>query len=142
MSVHDKGIVHGNLKPENVLEKDTYGKIDGFRFAVREGTPGMRNTHGYIPAEFFSGGNFSSKSDIFSVGLMLLEILDNNSFMKVRTAQLNGEDGWKEIHDACLRLPEKDRLSELIRNMLELNPERRPSTNDAFNELLSIYNEM
>jgi serine/threonine protein kinase len=81
--IHDSGILHRDLKPENIFLK-TDGKADCIwkigdmglskqmdsqgRFTSRVGTPL------YWPKEISSSGH-SPKSDIFSLGLIFLEIL-------------------------------------------------------------------
>ncbi|PQM38613.1 cysteine-rich receptor-like protein kinase 10 [Prunus yedoensis var. nudiflora] len=59
-------------------------------------------TRGYMPPEYIMGGNFSTKSDVYSYGVLMLEIISerkNNSFYNEdRVLNLVGHawELWKE----------------------------------------------
>ncbi|KAJ6800682.1 LEAF RUST 10 DISEASE-RESISTANCE LOCUS RECEPTOR-LIKE PROTEIN KINASE-like 2.1 [Iris pallida] len=77
-------IVHFDIKPHNILlDQDLCPKISDFGMAKlcpRKGSivsvEGMRGTIGYIAPEVFSRafGTVSSKSDVYSYGMVLLEM--------------------------------------------------------------------
>lgn len=81
-----RNIIHRDLKPDNILlnsnAKGHYDvRIADFGFALRN--PGRDNllncficgTPGYIPPEVLRGKDYNLKSDIFSVGSILFNIL-------------------------------------------------------------------
>ncbi|KAG6522831.1 hypothetical protein ZIOFF_019986 [Zingiber officinale] len=78
-------IVHFDIKPHNILlDKNFCPKISDFglaRMCLRKGsiisTIAMRGTPGYIAPELFSRsfGTISSKSDVYSYGMMVLEMV-------------------------------------------------------------------
>jgi len=82
---HNQGIVHGDLKPENILLKDDQVKIIDFGIAKNlEGrlshtnqTPDTtpKGTYRYSAPEQFDQGIQTPASDLYSVGVILYELL-------------------------------------------------------------------
>ena len=83
---HNRGIVHRDLKPGNVwLTEDGTANIGDFGLAVamdrsRLTTEGMMvGTVSYMPPEQAMGGEMTPRSDLYSLGAMLYEMVTGRS---------------------------------------------------------------
>ncbi|KAH7657201.1 Non-specific serine/threonine protein kinase protein [Dioscorea alata] len=83
-------ILHLDIKPENILlDTDFRGHLTDFgisRLMKREETSVLttvRGTRGYLAPEWFFGDGISEKSDVYSYGMVLLELVGGQRNMKV-----------------------------------------------------------
>lgn len=78
---HRKGVVHRDLKPANVMiAADDIARIMDFGIAslvsgVDPADTGFHGTPAYTAPEYVTSREFSPRSDVFSIGLMLHEML-------------------------------------------------------------------
>ncbi len=80
-AIHDAGLVHRDLKPENILRTaDGRLLVSDFgltRFVDQATyTTGLAGTPGYLAPELLSGLRESQASDVWSLGVILHEILE------------------------------------------------------------------
>jgi serine/threonine protein kinase len=88
-AAHEKGIVHRDIKPENVMvRKDGLVQIMDFGLAKMQGVSRLTRegntvgTMGYMSPEQVQGFNVDHRTDIFSFGVLLYELISGQSPFK------------------------------------------------------------
>lgn len=77
--LHRRGIIHQNLKPENVMTVDRQAKVLDFGLAVArahldETSEGVVGTLAYMAPEVLNGNPSSEAADLYAVGVMAYEL--------------------------------------------------------------------
>lgn len=107
--LHKKNIFHLDLKPENILISDKTGniKLIDFGFSYSDGQlPVSSGTKKYnFPKQDFQTENISNKNDLYSIGIIIIELFTNEPDLR-KINNLPG--GYKKITKKCLNInPEK-----------------------------------
>jgi hypothetical protein len=83
--LHWRGVIHRDLKPANVLVVDDHVKVLDFGIALarderrQQRIPSTAGTPGFLAPELFAGAEPSETSDLYSFGVMALELLASTS---------------------------------------------------------------
>ncbi len=131
---HDKGIVHRDIKPQNIMMfSDGTIKVMDFgiaKFAREEGKTATDQAIGsvhYISPEQASGAVTDAKSDIYSVGAMMYEMLSGrkpfDSDNPVAIAVMHMQDIPERPRAINPAIP--DGLEEIVLKAMEKAPEDR-----------------
>jgi serine/threonine protein kinase len=144
---HQKGIVHRDVKPANILiGYDGLVKIADFGLAQAQDltsvtvTGSIVGTPAYMSPEQASGKRVDNRSDIFSLGVVLYEMLTGMKPFK-------GENYSSVIHEILTATPPKPfeanplilkELSPIVERMLEKDPEKRYQRIEELSEDIQI----
>ncbi len=137
--IHSHGIVHRDLKPENIMI-DGNDNIKLIDFGIAADVAARRltfakfsqtmGTPDYISPEQVKGKRGDARSDIFSLGVMLYEMLTgrvpftgSNAFLIMNDRLLNNPMPPREIDPSI-----SPQLQEIIYRALERDPNKRYAT--------------
>ncbi len=142
---HRAGIVHRDIKPANVfLTRDGNVKIMDFGIAFTkssETSVGVAvGTPDYMSPEQVSGGSVDERSDLFSVGAMLLELVSGRRpFHGESLVSILYKIAHEEPKIELPEGPEYEALDPILRRALVKEVTERYQTADAFAEALEAY---
>ena len=134
-AAHERGVIHRDLKPANVM-LDGAGKIRLTDFGLAgiatsiKGADVRAGTPAYMAPEQLAGHDVSTKSDIYSLGLILYEILTGKRAFEASTlAELTKQRESGTITNPSILVRDLDPLIErVILRCLENEPDKRPAS--------------
>lgn len=144
---HQKGVAHRDLKPGNVMiTEDGIARIMDFGIATLISTrdasdEGFHGTPAYTAPEYIRNREFSPRSDVFSVGMVLYEML-------VGEPAVSGKTVFEILHKVTsspFQAPSTrtdavdERLNAIVMRALAKNPDDRYDTAQAMADALEQY---
>jgi serine/threonine protein kinase len=132
--LHAAGLVHGDLKPANVLKAARGVRLIDFgsarRVAPKAGDPAplQRGTRGYLAPELAGGAGATPASDVFALGCLIAEVFaPRRVFASRGDAEYWGALAALERHGPRTVLGHLDpAVAEALAPCLETEPGRRP----------------
>jgi len=131
-ALHRVGIVHGDIKPSNIMLKQTGTAklIDiGSAFEIDKRPPNRPYTLAYAAPEVLEGKEATPQSDIASLGYVLIEMLSGRRLFSANS-ELNGIEGRLLLANQLHRiLPPMVATSEVLmrfcRSLIAPDPKKR-----------------
>ncbi len=157
---HQHGIIHGDLKPENIIiaDDDEISIIDWETMKLNKeaqniyangrtlSTSELVGTPHYMAPEQL-GGNTSEKSDVYALGMLFYKVLTGETpFDRCNIAEIY-EEKYKDIDDIVFHDKKINAdITAIISNAIKVDPNSRtPSVEQFVNEVedyLSISSHM
>ena len=132
--LHSNNVIHRDLKPSNILF-DTHGniKISDFGMSIKQSLYDNSNSKGsdlfgtylYSAPESLERNEYSKFSDIYSLGIILYELLNNFKTVMEKNIEINELRHNSNYSDICLETE-----SQFISKLICKNPHSRILTHD------------
>jgi len=142
--LYNSNIIHRDLKPANILMQDNIIKLTDFGFA-REVFTGMNEANEftrlgtpiYMSPQILNSIPFSSKTDIWSLGILIYEML----FGKTPWAGNTPQDLLKNILKSPLKFMENHSMNNYHSPLIKKPPPVSAEMKDLLKRMLEITEE-
>ncbi|MEA5568620.1 serine/threonine-protein kinase [Anabaena sp. UHCC 0399] len=128
--VHSQGVIHCDIKPENIIRRAINGKLVLIDFgsiqSINFGMDGDLSIYqapttslGYIPPEQFIGQT-QPNSDIYALGMIAIQALTGLEPLQLKVDAQTNEMIWRSPHT-----PVSDYLAAILSQMIRYNHQER-----------------
>lgn len=138
-------VIHRDLKSANILlDRSMRAKVADFGLSMEQALDGskssLKGTYGYMDPAYISTNQFTTKSDIFSFGVILFELITairpNQNLMEYINLASMSPDGVDDILDKRLvgesnLVVEARSLAVIAHKCLHKTPRKRPSIGEV-----------
>ncbi|RVW97977.1 Calcium/calmodulin-regulated receptor-like kinase 2 [Vitis vinifera] len=142
--IYSTRFIHRDLKSANILlDQSMRAKVADFGLSKEEvfdgRNSGLKGTYGYIDPAYISSNKFTMKSDIYSFGVIIFELITaihpHQNLMEFVNLAAMSPDGADEILDKQLvgecKLEEVRTLASIGHKCLHKTPRKRPSIGEV-----------
>ncbi|TQE00238.1 hypothetical protein C1H46_014156 [Malus baccata] len=144
-------VIHRDLKSANILlDESLRAKVADFGLSKEEvydgRNSGLKGTYGYIDPVYISTNQYTMKSDIYSFGIIIFELITaihpHQNLMEYVSLAAMAPDGVDEILDKQLvgecNIEEVRMLARVAHKCLHQLPRKRPSIAEVSQAILKI----
>ncbi len=133
-AIHGSGLVHRDLKPENIMITRT-GRVVvmdlGIAEPIMQTSRAISGTLPYMSPEQIAGAKIDARSDIFSAGVVLAEMIHTRGAQSKTTREVI----WKSVREDPMQLPDSP-WKEVIARAVAPNRDRRFESATALSRAL------
>ncbi|KAL9402892.1 hypothetical protein Peur_006741 [Populus x canadensis] len=129
--IHGKKIIHGDLSRKNIfIDANNVIKVADFGLAKLLGNSataiksGSSGTKSYLAPEAEKGAPIDQKVDIYSLGILFLELLGSFTTMSARAHAINNLREMRVLPESI------STYEDYILQLVAFSPEERPSTQE------------
>ncbi len=143
---NEKGLIHGDIAPDNIMIKDGRARLIDFGMSVPDGMAmfkGRAGTPSYMPPEIIRNQGKKGpgpSADIYSFGVVMYELVTGLKVFGGRSKQKRMSRVLNEypIEPSCLDLQTKcsEELEKIIMDCISKNPLQRPENAKVLVEAL------
>ncbi|CAN1789571.1 Calcium/calmodulin-regulated receptor-like kinase 1 [Linum perenne] len=139
-------VIHRDIKSSNILlDRSMRARVADFGLSREEmvdrHAANLRGTFGYLDPEYISTRIFTKKSDVYSYGVLLFEIIACRNpqqglmeYVELAAMNTEGKVGWEEMVDSRLEgkfdVNELNEVAALAYKCINRVPKKRPSMRD------------
>lgn len=147
-------VIHRDIKSSNILlDQSMRARVADFGLSREEMVNGqatnLRGTFGYLDPEYISTRTFTKKSDVYSYGVLLFELIAARNpqqglmdYVQLATMSAGGGSGWEEIVDPRLEgkfdQQELNEVATLAYRCVNRSPKKRPLMSYAVQTLSRV----
>ncbi|KQJ95001.1 calcium/calmodulin-regulated receptor-like kinase 1 [Brachypodium distachyon] len=147
-------VVHRDIKSPNILlDQSMRARVADFGLSREEmltrNGANIRGTYGYLDPEYVSSRSFTKKSDVYSYGVLLFELIAGRNpqqglmeYVELAAINADGKTGWEEIADSRLEgtfdVEELNDMAAVAYKCVSRVSRKRPPMRDVVQALIRV----
>jgi tetratricopeptide (TPR) repeat protein len=137
--IHERGIIHSNLKPANIIRREADNKLILTDFgAPQEAVSNLVGSSEYMPIEQ-AYRNSQFNSDIYTLGIIAIEALTGLAAREITNQKNHKNTDAEKINWHPRSYKVKPKFAKIINKMVDLNYHNRyQSAKEVLNDLKQI----